>query len=103
MGSGRVHRGRVLLVDVLVEHVDTAVEAEQVVELGHEVEGDGPGRRRVSGTGSGRGHWKGHSKGHSQGTYDWGRLLGFQARSGSCSGAGDMVGMWGCGNVCLDV
>lgn len=54
--------GRVLLVHVPVEHVNATVEAKQVVELGHEIEGDGPGRQLVSGMGpkegggGGRGH-----------------------------------------------
>jgi hypothetical protein len=36
--------GHGLLVHVLIEHVDAAVEPEEVVELGHEVAGDGAGR-----------------------------------------------------------
>lgn len=39
------------MVHVPVEHVNATVEAKQVVELGHEIEGDGPGRQLVSGMG----------------------------------------------------
>lgn len=71
--------GRVLLVHVPVEHVNATVEAKQVVELGHEIEGDGPGRQLVSGMGPKEG---GGGGGGTTGTYDWGRLLGFQPWSG---------------------
>lgn len=72
---GSLEHGIALLVDGFVEVVDAAVEPEEVVQLGHEVEGDGAvGRCQCPVLGG---------LARELCTYDWGRLFGFHAASGS--------------------